>query len=123
VEASESLESLNLAVVRGTCSSPADVRSLPSGQTLAQVQCTTQVDGKGVSVPVAVLDPPAWVETLDAGDEILVVGSVHRRFFRAGGATASRVEIVATTIARRRDRRRAATARRKIDALLAVLDG
>ena len=36
-----------------------------------------------------------WVEELDAGDEIVVVGPVRRRFFRAAGATASRVEVEA----------------------------
>ena len=115
--------SINLAVVLGTCSSPADVRVLPSGQTLVQLQCTTTLDGKGVSVPVAVVDPPAWVEQLDAGAEILVVGSVRRRFFQAAGATASRVEIAAESVARASDRRRAATARRRIDARLLPLDG
>ena len=123
MEATEPLESLNVAILRGACSCPADVRELPSGQTLVQLQCTTRVGGKGVSVPVAVLDPPAWVESLGAGDEILVVGPVRRRFFRASGATASRVEVAASVVARARDRRRAATTRRKIDALLEVLDG
>ena len=62
--------------------------------------------GRRLSVPVAVLDPPAWVEELDAGDEIVVVGPVRRRFFRAAGATASRVEIEADVVAPARDRRR-----------------
>ena len=46
--------SVNLAVVAGTCSSPADVRVLPSEEVLAQLQVTTRIDGRAVSVPVAV---------------------------------------------------------------------
>jgi hypothetical protein len=110
--------SLNVAVLRGTCSSPADVRVLPSEQVLAQLQVTTRVDGRAMSVPVAVLEPPAWVEALDTGDEVVVVGHVRRRFFRVAGTTASRVEIVAETVAPARDRRRLRTARRRIEELL-----
>jgi single-strand DNA-binding protein len=112
---------LNLAVVRGRCSSPAEVRTLPSGSVLAQLQVTTRVDGRALSVPVAVTDPPAWVTDLDEGDVVIVLGAVRRRFFRAGGATASRVEIQAATVARPRDRRKLAAARRRVDALLDAL--
>ena len=114
--------SLNLAVVAGTCSSPADVRVLPSEEVLVQLQVTTRLDGRAVSVPVAVLHPPAWVENLDTGDDVVVVGHVRRRFFRAGGATASRVEIEAEHVARGRDRRRRQTLRRRIEEVHTALD-
>ncbi len=91
---------------------------LPSKQRLAQLQVTTRVDGRAMSVPVSVLDPPAWVEELDAGDEIVVLGAVRRRFFRAGGATASRVEIEAEVVCRARDRRRSRGLRRRVETLL-----
>jgi single-strand DNA-binding protein len=115
--------SLNVAVLRGQCSSPPEVRVLPSGQVLAQIQLTTRGAEKAVSVPVAVWSPPAWVEALDAGDEIIVVGPVRRRFFRAGGATASRVEVEAEAVARARDRRRLGALRKRVGQLLADLDG
>ena len=51
----------------------------------------------------------------------MVVGAVRRRFFRAGGATASRVEVEAAVVARAGDRRRTAAARRKAEALLDAL--
>jgi single-strand DNA-binding protein len=114
--------SLNLAVIAGTCSSPADVRVLPSEEVLVQLQVTTRLDGRAVSVPVAVLRPAAWVENLDTGDEVVVVGHVRRRFFRAAGATASRVEIEAEIVARGRDRRRRQSLRRRIEQALEVLD-
>ena len=113
--------SVNVAILRGTCSSPAEVRVLPSEQVLAQLQITTRVDGKARSVPVAVWDPPAWIEELDAGDEVVVVGAVHRRFFRAAGTTASRVEVEAELVARARDRRRLQTVRRRVDGMLEEL--
>jgi single-strand DNA-binding protein len=120
---SESEDSVNVAVLRGVCSSPADVRVLPSEQVLAQLQVTTRVDGKARSVPVSVWDPPAWLEQLDAGDEVVVVGAVHRRFFRAGGATVSRVEVEADAVARATDRRRLPALRRRVtEALMALSD-
>jgi len=118
----ETAQSLNVAVVWGICSSPPDLRVLPSDQRLAQLQVTTRVDGRALSVPVAVLDPPTWLEELDTGDEIVVLGAVRRRFFRAGGATASRVEIEGEIVCRARDRRRSRTLRRRLGDLLEVLD-
>jgi single-strand DNA-binding protein len=113
---------LNVAVVRGTCSSPAEVRELPSGDVLVQLQITTRVAGHGMSVPVSVVQPAVWVERADTGDELIVVGHVRRRFFRAGGATASRVEIAAEFLAPAHDRRRVRALRRRIDDALRPLE-
>ena len=115
-------ESFNVAIVRGACSSPPELRVLPSDQRLAQLQLTTRVDGRAMSVPVSVLDPPAWLEALDAGDEVVVLGAVRRRFFRAGGVTASRVEIEAEVVCRARDRRRSRGLRRRVEELLEALE-
>lgn len=95
---------------------------LPSSQRLAQLQVTTRVDGRAMSVPVSVIDPPAWLEELDAGDELVVLGAVRRRFFRAAGTTASRVEIEAEVVCRGRDRRRSRALRRRVEELLEALD-
>lgn len=114
-------ESLNVAILRGVCSSPADVRVLPSEQVLAQIQVTTRVDGRARSVPVSVWNPPAWLEQLEAGDEVVVMGAVQRRFFRATGATASRVEVEADFVARARDGRRMTALRRRVREALAEL--
>jgi hypothetical protein len=35
---------------------------------------------------MAVLNPPAWVPALEPGTEIIGVGRIRRRFFRAAGA-------------------------------------
>src|SRR3954453_13271679 len=103
--------SCNLAVIRGVCSSAPDVRSLPSGEKLAVLQVTVRPpEGHATSVPVVVWSPPAWVAKVDAGDEVVVVGRVRRRFYQVGGAAASRVEVEAEVVARANDRRRLTTA-------------
>jgi single-strand DNA-binding protein len=114
--------SLNLAVVRGSCSSVPEVRDLPSGERLAVIQVTARPSaGKATSVPVVAWNPPAWVEDLDAGEEIVAVGLVRRRFYQAGGAAMSRVEVEADYLARAGDRRKLAVAlrraRERLDAL------
>ncbi len=110
--------SCNVVVLRGICSSDAETRVLPSEESLVQLQVTTRAGGETRSVPVAVWDPPAWVHELCLGDEVVVVGSVRRRFFRAGGATASRVEVEAKVVAPARDRRRVNAALRRVDEML-----
>jgi single-strand DNA-binding protein len=116
--------SLNVAIVRGSCSSAPEVRTLESGQTLAVLQVTTKPDdGAAVSVPVVVWSPPAWVERLDAGDEIVALGRVRRRFYRAGGGAASKTELEAEVVARGADRRRVAVVlRRAYDVLEALAE-
>jgi single-strand DNA-binding protein len=116
--------SVNLAVVRGVCSSPAEVRILPSGATLVVLQVTTRHGAEAaVSVPVVAWDAPAAVSALGIGDEIVALGRVRRRFFRAGGSTASRVEIEASHIVPAKNRRRVhAVLRRAADALDDLLE-
>jgi single-strand DNA-binding protein len=61
-----------------------------------------------VSVPVAWIDPaPGDLACVQQGAEIMVVGTVRRRFFRVGGATQSRTEVVAAEVVAATDRRRA----------------
>ena len=115
-------EAVNVAVVRGCVSSPPDVRVLPSEAVLAQLQVSTRLENETLSMPVAVWDPAAWVQALEPGDEVVVVGRVRRRFFRAAGATASRVEIEAEVVCRARDRRRSRALRRRVEAVLEALD-
>jgi single-strand DNA-binding protein len=89
------MSTANLVVLRGRVSSPPRAVDLPSGTSLCQLEVTTRVGAQSLSVPVAWPDPTA---TIAAGDEIVVVGHVRRRWFRAGGATVSRTEVVATDV-------------------------
>ncbi len=116
-------DGVNVVVVRGAVSSPPDVRVLPSEAVLAQLQISTRLESETLSMPVAVWNPAGWVESLEPGDEVVVVGRVRRRFFRAGGAAASRVEVEAEVVARARDRRRVQAALRRATETLEVLEG
>lgn len=99
----------NLVILRGRVTSDPTARELPSGRIVTQIELTTTCGGAAVSVPVVVDDRPV---TCAAGDEIVVAGHVRRRFFRAGGATQSRAEVVASDIV-------PASRRRTVDKLLA----
>ena len=88
----------NLVVLRGALTAEPRTRELPSGSVLSQFDVTTRDEGGTQSVPVAWFDPPGAVADLDAGVEVVVVGSVRRRFFRAGGVTQSRTEVVAAKV-------------------------
>jgi single-strand DNA-binding protein len=115
-------DGVNVAIVRGTVSSAAERRVLPSDTVLVQLQVTTRLESETLSMPVSCWNPDGWVEELQPGDEIVVVGRVRRRFFRAGGATASRVELEAEVLARASDRRRVRAALRRATAALESLD-
>jgi hypothetical protein len=74
---------VNLVVLRGVASAPPEVRTLKSGRRIATLSVRVHsVDPGSTSVPVAVREPPAWVEDLDEGAPIVVVGAVRRRFFK-----------------------------------------
>lgn len=93
----------NLVVLRGHISSPPKQRELPSGSILLMLEVTTRPPA--ASVPVVWFEPPTRCG-LDAetpvDTEVIVIGHVRRRFFRAGGTTQSRTEVVADTVCRAR---------------------
>jgi single-strand DNA-binding protein len=95
---------LNLAVVRGQLSSDPVQRELPSGAELWSYEISVRhPDQPTATVPVVLIGGRAPAR-LAAGDEVVAIGRVRRRFFRAGGVTASRTEVVADQVlaARRR---------------------
>lgn len=96
----------NIVFLRGTVAGEPRSRDLPSGSVVIQYEVTTRDEAGTASVPVAWFDPPKGaVERHRAGDEVVVVGAVRRRFFRAGGATQSRTEVVAERVLAARQRR------------------
>ena len=109
----------NLVVVRGTLAGAVTMRELASGRTVAQFDVTTRDTAGTQTLPVAWFDPPPNGVPAEPDGELVVVGSVQRRFFRAGGATQSRTEVVAERVvggARRRE------VRRLLEAARAALD-
>lgn len=88
---------MNIVLLHGVLSSTPVVRQLASGGQLLSLEVTTET-GTGVcSVPVSWFDPPR-VPTWDTGAAVAVVGVVRRRFFRRGGTTHTRTEVVADQV-------------------------
>lgn len=93
---------MNITVLRGRLNDEPVVRNLPSGGRVATFNIGTRPksDGPIFSVPVSVWDPDEDTLSRWAGDEVIVVGVVRRRFWRAGAGAASRVEVEATLVRR-----------------------
>ena len=107
----------NVALVVGTLTRPPELRPLPSGDTVLALELSVRPPGGAAeSVPVAWYAPSAGAAAWPAGEELFVAGRTRRRFFRAGGQTQSRTEVVAHAVV---PTRRAAATRR---ALAAALD-
>lgn len=109
----------NLAVLVGTLSREPELRSLPSGDTVLALEVTVRPEGgPAESVPIAWLAAPAGAAAWAVGEELLVIGRTRRRFFRAGGATQSRTEVVASAAM---PTRRGAECRKALGAALDAL--
>ena len=98
---------MNIVLLRGHLSRPPESRTLPSGVDLVAYDVTVRrPDGPADTVPVVRFDPPASAVDLLPDEEVVVLGRVRRRFFRAGGATQSRTEVVAESVVPARQRKR-----------------
>jgi single-strand DNA-binding protein len=107
----------NIAVIRGSVRAEPTARELPGGGVVVQFDVATTTEAAGrqlsVSVPVAWNDPTAaQLGVLAGGSEVLVVGTVRRRFFRVGGVTQSRTEVVADAVVPMRQHKRVGAALR-----------
>jgi single-strand DNA-binding protein len=101
---------LNLAVLRGHLSRDPEEVALASGDLLVRYEVTVpRPDERADTVPVVAISPSAPARGLAAGTEVVVVGRTRRRFWSAGGATRSQVEVLAQSVVPAR--RRAGTTR------------
>ena len=88
----------NLVVLRGTVNADIVERELPSGGVAVQFDVRTP-SVPSTSVNVSWIDPPADARAaILIGEQVVVIGTVQRRFFRVGGATQSRTEVVAAKV-------------------------
>jgi single-strand DNA-binding protein len=95
-------------------------RTLASGGVVVQFDIDTRIEGSAATVPISMTDPPkSVIDVIVDGERVVVLGGVRRRFFRVGGQTQSRTEVVATRIVPAR--RRAAVGRLLAEAV-AVID-
>lgn len=102
---------VNLAVLCGTLSKAPEPRLLADGRTVWELDLTVRLEGRSAAtVPVSWVAPSAGFEPgrWSPGEEVVVVGSVRRRFYRAGGATVSRTDVLADGVIPSRHRKRAA---------------
>jgi single-strand DNA-binding protein len=110
---------LNIVVLEGRLTRPAELRLLPSGDRLVALELSVAREGaRAESVPVVWPEPPAAAASLDVDQVVVVVGRVRRRFFRAAGLTQSRTEVVADVVVPARQAKRARTALAHAAALL-----
>ncbi|MET0488716.1 MAG: hypothetical protein ABW143_00630 [Acidimicrobiales bacterium] len=111
---------LNLAVLRGHLSRAPEEVTLASGDLLVRYEVTVpRADERADTVPVVAVSPPAHARGLDAGTAVVVVGRTRRRFWSAGGATRSQVEVLARAVV---PARRRAGATRALAQALATLE-
>jgi single-strand DNA-binding protein len=102
---------MNVVVLQGRLSRPAEERVLGSGSRLVALEVTVPRPGERAdTVPVSWVDPPPAIALLGAGEEVVVVGRVRRRFFRTAAGTASRTEVAARVVVPARQAKRAAAA-------------
>jgi single-strand DNA-binding protein len=107
----------NITVIRGSVRAEPTIRELAGGSVVVQFDVATTTESghrqRSVSVPVAWHDPTATqLGMLADGSEVLVVGTVSRRFFRVGGVTQSRTEVVADAVVPMRQYKRVGAALR-----------
>lgn len=112
---------MNVVVLRGTLTRPPESRVLASGQSIVGFEVKTASSEVGTQVaPVVWENPPPSAATMVVGCEVVVAGTIRRRFFRAGGATSSRTEVLASAVI---PSRRVKAAQRLVEEALAEVEG
>ena len=113
---------MNVVVLRGSLSRAPEVRELQSGDQLVVYDVTTRrPEERADTVPVVWFDAPEAATELEAGDEVVVVGRVRRRFYRAGERTQSVTEVVADDVVPAAATRKVRTALRRAVAMTEVM--
>lgn len=97
--ATPTFDDANVVVLTGALSADPRRRDLPSGDHLVEFDVTTRGPTGVHSAPVAWFEPGAGADRLSAAARVVVLGVVRRRFFRVGGTTQSRTEVVAQRVA------------------------
>lgn len=110
----------NVVVLIGRVARLPEIHELPSGQHMVAYEVTIDRPGeRAETVPVVWPDAPAGAVCHQVDTLLLVVGRVRRRFFRAGGGTQSRTEVVADAVVNVRHPKQAAAALQRAAAAVA----
>jgi single-strand DNA-binding protein len=100
---------MNVCILQGRLTRPPEQRVVGDGRSHVTYELAVdRSEGGAESVPVVWEGAPAVAVDLDVEAEVVVVGRVRRRWFRSGGATQSRTEVVAEGVVPRRATKRVA---------------
>jgi single-strand DNA-binding protein len=100
---------MNVCILQGRLTRPPEQRVVGDGRSLVTYELAVdRSEGGAEAVPVVWEGAPAVAVDLDVETEVVVVGRVRRRWFRSGGATQSRTEVVAEGVVPRRATKRVA---------------
>ncbi len=97
----------SITVIDGVLRGAPSSRATSAGELL-ELDVVSSAEGRSVACTVLLEPDRIDVPALDDGDRVLVIGTTRRRFFRSGGATATRTEVVADVVVPWQDRRRLA---------------
>ena len=86
----------NVVVVIGRLRRAPEQRVLPDGTAILELEVVSAADGVSATIPVTwvTTSVPSWGD----GQSVAVLGAVRRRFYRAGGATVSRTDVLASMV-------------------------
>ena len=111
---------LDRVVLAGTVHGSAERRELASGTVVVAFDVAVDRESGRSVVPVTWTDP-ALRPSIEAGAPLVVIGHVRRRFFRTGGTTQSRTEVVAEAVLPAGSRAKVGQAVERVVAELAAL--
>ena len=111
---------MNVVVLRGTLQDEPLERTLSSGVTVTNWEVRAADTETVQTVPVQWEDADRRVQAITAGDEGGVLGTIRRRFFRTGGATAARTEVLGAQMAKPTQRKAMAKVLNHAQAALAT---
>jgi single-strand DNA-binding protein len=90
---------MNISVVRGIVLREPREQTLANGQKVVSLEVNVQYEDKpNENLEVVWVDPPRNLTVPRQGNEIVAIGRVRRRFFKAAAGVVSRTEVVADTV-------------------------
>ncbi len=92
--------SQNVVVITGQVRVEPTLRSTASEEVLLTFDLVSGSEEERRTVPVSWRGPTGLVPKANRGDEVVVLGTVQRRFFRTAGATAHVTDVRADLVAR-----------------------
>ena len=99
---------MNLCILQGLVASEPRIVELPSGQTALSFDVRVSIDGRSAApVPVEWTGAASRMPKVVADAPVAVVGTVARRFYRAGGSIQTRVYVAPRRIVVRQPGRQA----------------